>query len=237
MSDGVPRVFIDTEVFVRNNFDYAGPRLDSLRKLGATGNCSTVRYRLTVREIEANLDLQIESAVTSLRPAAIFRNSALPKIKNRLSRLTLDRSRRNRGRNCAVLEGCEGDDVESPADVLPTVLDSYFNKKAPLVSARTRRSSRRVGARNAAPLLRGRGFDIAVVSSDQGIKRRARTKTTFISSTICLRIWTPFLLQRRRSSSLFTARSQRCVRRSSRKQEALPERGAVLVNQDGRWRN
>src|SRR5262245_53111851 len=126
MSEGVPRVFLDSEVFIRNNFNYASPRFESLRRLGADKTIRIFVTDLTVREVEANLNSLIESASTSLRPDAVLRNSRLPDVKAHLERLDVPAIQRElRAQLQDFLKAANVTTLTVEPSALPDVLNAY----------------------------------------------------------------------------------------------------------------
>ena len=51
INEGVPRVFLDTAVFIRANFDYKSARFKSLMTLASTGRIDVFLTELTLRRL------------------------------------------------------------------------------------------------------------------------------------------------------------------------------------------
>src|SRR5215218_10155834 len=71
-------VFIDTQEFVRRNFDIEGLELASLRRLGRAGKIQLVLTDVTVRELEAQIEKKYsefaEPLTRAMRRTKLLRN-------------------------------------------------------------------------------------------------------------------------------------------------------------------
>ncbi len=72
-------VFLDTQVFVTNNFDYGNRRLRSLVPLVEAGDIQVFLTSITVREIQANLETLVRG-VLRVRPDKILANSHASRV-------------------------------------------------------------------------------------------------------------------------------------------------------------
>ena len=172
INEGVPRVFLDTEVFIRGNFDYKSARFKSLMTLASTGRIKVFLTELTLREIEANIQSRVDAAVTSIRPEPVLENSNLPHIKALFDRLdTAPIQQELVGQLKKYLKAAKVNILAVPPDVLPLVLDAYFKKQPPFGPGKNKaefpdalvlETLREWCAENE--------LNMAVVSPDQGVK-------------------------------------------------------------------
>ena len=81
INEGVPRVFLDTAVFICANFDYKSARFKSLMTLASTGRIEVFLTELTLREIEANIRSRVDDAVTSIRPERVLKTLNFPTLR------------------------------------------------------------------------------------------------------------------------------------------------------------
>ena len=93
MNKGVPRVFLDTEVFVRENFNYKSTRFKSLMSLASAGRIQVFLTDLTLREIETSIRSHVDGAVASVKPGPVLKNSDLPRVKGLCGKLDVARIR------------------------------------------------------------------------------------------------------------------------------------------------
>ena len=75
INEGVPHVFLDTEVFIHENFNYKSPRFKSLMTLASESKIQVFLTDLTLREIGANIRGRVDDAVTSIKPNKVLKNS------------------------------------------------------------------------------------------------------------------------------------------------------------------
>ena len=172
INEGVPRVFLDTEVFVHGNFNYKAARFKSLMTLASTGRIKVLLTDLTFREIEANIRSHVDAAVTSMKPNKVLKNSALPSVKALFDRLDAAPIQQELvGQLEEYLRAAKATILAVPPAVLPLVLDAYFKKQPPFGSGKNKaefpdalalETLRAWCAKNKS--------DLAVVSPDQGVQ-------------------------------------------------------------------
>ncbi len=172
MSSVVPRVFLDTEVFIRGNFNYKSPRFMSLMPLASAGRIQVFLTELTLREIEANIRSRVDDAVTSIRPNTMLKNSDLPHVKALFDKLDAAPIQKELvGQFKKYLKATKATVLEVPPAVLPLVLDAYFEKQPPFGLGKNKaefpdalvlETLREWCAQNE--------LDLAVVSPDKGVK-------------------------------------------------------------------
>ena len=177
MSNGVSRVFLDTEVFIHGNFNYKSPRFKSLMHMASFGMIQVFLTELTRREIETNIRKFVKDAVAAMKPAKpnkvkVLKNSDLPHVKalfNKLDAATIQKELI--GQFKKFLEAAKVTVLEVPPAVLPPVLDAYFEKQPPFGPGKNKcefpdalvlETLREWCAQNK--------LDLAVVSPDEGIK-------------------------------------------------------------------
>ena len=172
INDGVPRVFLDTEVFIRGNFDYKSARFKSLITLASTDRIKVFLTELTLREIEANIRSRVDDEVTSIQPKPVLKNSDLPHVKALFDRPDAALIQQELvGQLKKYLKATKATILALPPDVLPLVLDAYFEKQPPFGHGKNKdefpdalvlETLREWCAENES--------DMAVVSPDQGVK-------------------------------------------------------------------
>ena len=172
INEGVPRVFLDTEVFVHGNFDYKSARFKSLMTLASEGRTQVFLTELTLREIEAKLRSRVDGAVTSIKPHAVLKNSDLPHVKALFDKLDAAPIQQElAGQLKKYLKAAKATILPVPPAVLPLVLDAYFEKQPPFGDGKNKaefpdalvlETLREWCVKNES--------DIAVVSLDQGVK-------------------------------------------------------------------
>ena len=132
INEGVPRVFLDTEVFVHENFDYKSPRFRSLMTLALAGRIQVFLTDLTLREIEANIRSRVNEAVVSIRPNAVLRNSGFPRVRALFEKLEVARIQEELVSQLEkYLKAAKVTVLKVPPIVLPLVLDAYFERQPP----------------------------------------------------------------------------------------------------------
>ena len=132
INEGVPRVFLDTEVFVHENFNYNSPRFRSLMTLALAGRIQVFLTDLTLREIEANIRSRVNEAVVSIRPNAVLRNSGLPRVRALFEKLDVARIQEELVSQLEkYLKAAKVTVLKVPPIVLPLVLDAYFERQPP----------------------------------------------------------------------------------------------------------
>ena len=130
-STPLKNVFLDTAVFVEENFNFRSPRIRSLVSLASDDIVNVFLTDITVREIKANLKEQVSRAVQK-RPDPILKNSSLPAVKRLFKSVDaeavekeflsqFDRFMKDAGVTVLRVE----------ADVLPDVLEDYFRRRPP----------------------------------------------------------------------------------------------------------
>ena len=172
INNGVPRVFLDTEVFIHANFHYKSARFKSLMTLASTGGITVFLTDLTLREIEANIRSHVDDAVTSIRPKSVLKNSDLSHVKALFDRLDAAPIQQELvGQLKEYLKAAKATILPVPPAVLPLVLDAYFEKQPPFGHGKNKaefpdalvlETLREWCAKNES--------DMAVVSLDQGVK-------------------------------------------------------------------
>ena len=172
INEGVPRVFLDTEVFVHENFNYKSPRFKSLMTLASESRIQVFLTDLTLREIEANIRGRVDDAVTSIKPNKVLKNSDIPSVRARFDRLDPAPIQQELvGQLKEYLKAAKATILEVPPAVLPLVLDAYFEKQPPFGHGKNKaefpdalviETLREWCAKNE--------LDITVVSPDQGVK-------------------------------------------------------------------
>ena len=172
INEGVPRVFLDTAVFIRANFDYKSARFKSLMTLASTGRIEVFLTELTLREIEANIRSRVDDAVTSIRPERVLKNSEFPHVKALFDKLDAAPIQQELvGQLRKYLKDAKVTILPVPPAVLPLVLDAYFEKQPPFGHGKNKaefpdalvlETLREWCAKNES--------DMAVVSPDQGVK-------------------------------------------------------------------
>ena len=172
INEGVPRVFLDTEVFVHGNFDYKSARFKSLMTLASEGRTQVFLTELTLREIEAKLRSRVDRAVTSINPHAVLKNSDLPHVKALFDKLdAAPIQQKLAGQLKKYLKAAKATILPVPPAVLPLVLEAYFEKQPPFGPGKNKaefpdalalETLRAWCAKNKSSM--------AVVSPDQGVK-------------------------------------------------------------------
>jgi hypothetical protein len=76
-------VFIDTSIYVKENFQYSSEKLDTLKKYALEGKIKLFTHKIIVDEVKSNIVEEISKAISSIKKikkeGKIFRN--LPKEK------------------------------------------------------------------------------------------------------------------------------------------------------------
>ena len=172
INEGVPRVFLDAEVFIRANFNYKSARFKSLMTLASTGEITVFLTDLTFREIEANIQSRVDDAVTSIRPKPVLKNSDLPHVKALFDRPDAAPIQQELvGQLKKYLNDAKVTILQVPPAVLPLVLAAYFEKQPPFGHGKNKaefpdalvlETLREWCAKNES--------DMAVVSLDQGVQ-------------------------------------------------------------------
>ena len=139
MNKGVPRVFLDTEVFVRENFNYKSTRFKSLMSLASAGRIQVFSTDLTLREIETSIRSHVDGAVASVKPGPVLKNSDLPRVKALFGKLDVARIRDELvGQLNQYMEVAKITVLDVPASVLSPVLDAYFARQPPFGPAKNK---------------------------------------------------------------------------------------------------
>ena len=136
MNSGVSRVFLDTEVFIHENFNYTSPRFESLMTLASARRIQVFLTELTLREIESNIRSHVDKAVASIRPpttqANVLKNSDLRHIKALFDKPDAAPIQEELiGQLKKYLKAAKATVLKVPTTVLPPVLDAYFEKQPP----------------------------------------------------------------------------------------------------------
>ena len=180
MNEGVPRVFLDTEVFIRENFNYKSTRFKSLMSLASAGRIKVFLTDLTFREIEASIRSHVDGAA-SVKPKAVLKNSDLPGVKALFGKLDVALIQDELvGQFSEYLKVAKVTVLDVPASVLPPVLDAYFGRQPPFGSGKNKAEFP-----DAFVLETLREWcaqeksDLAVVSPDKGVKTACEREEAF----------------------------------------------------------
>ena len=235
-NQGVPRVFLDTEVFIRGNFNYRSARFKSLMTLASTGRIKVFLTALTLREIKANLRSFVDGAVTSTKPHTVLKNSDSPHVKALFYKLDVAPIQQELvGQLETYLKAAKATILAVPPAVLPLVLDAYFKKQPPFGPGKNKaefpdalvlETLREWCAENES--------DLAVVSPDQGVKA-ACANDNALHQFDDLAEYLDALFAHDEALSLFVREMIPAAYEpiSEKAQELFPFHGAILVDEDG----
>ncbi len=131
-------VFLDTQVFITNNFHYGNRRLSSLVSLANAGDIQVFLTSVTVQEIDANLKKLVLEAHRP-RPDKILANSRIPAVEALFIQVPKDdvlSELRTQFERFLTDVGAEVLDVDGAS--LEPVLDNYFGRQAPFGSGKNK---------------------------------------------------------------------------------------------------
>ena len=128
----VPKnVFIDTEAFIRNNFDFDGRRFASLLQLVESGEITIFLTAVTVSEVRSNI-ISMVMNTRRIKPDKVLRNSRIESVEALFVRVPKAEAR------VELLEQFErflsaGDVevLEVEGESLEKVLSDYFDRRPP----------------------------------------------------------------------------------------------------------
>ena len=236
MSSGVPRVFLDTEVFIHANFNYKSPRFKSLMAQASAGRTKVFLTDLTLREIEANIRRLVDAAAASMKPPKVLKNSDQPHVRALFKELDAASIQKELcGQLEKYLKVVKATILKVPPAVLPLVLDAYFKKqppfglnknKAEFPDALVLQTLREWCAKN--------DSDIAVVSQDKGVKATCDGDDTLHQfDDIAKYLDALFASDEALSSFVREMIPEARVPIVEKAKEIFPNRGVILVDQDG----
>lgn len=235
-NEGVPRVFLDTEVFIRENFNYKSTRFKSLMSLASAGRIQVFLTDLTLREIETSIRTHVDGAVASVKPRPVLKNSDLPRVKALFGKLALTRIQDELvGQLREYMEAAKITVLDVPTSVLPPVLDAYFGRQPPFGSTKNKAEFP-----DALVLETLRGWcaqnesDLAIVSRDKGVKE-ACEKDEALHPFDDLPEYLNALFASEEALSAFVREMIQAAHRSifEKAKEEFPDRGAFLVDEEG----
>jgi hypothetical protein len=176
-------VFLDTDVFLHENFDYDSPRLASLTSLAASDRIQVFLTDLTVREVRANLLKAIDDAVASMaRPHPILRHSTQRAVKQLfipLERAALEAELL--AQFDQFLRAAKVKILPVEPRVLPAVLDRYFDKRPPFGTGKNKAEfPDALALETLAAWCAKKTRVLAVVTHDNGIKAACDNASTML---------------------------------------------------------
>src|SRR6266496_3526655 len=130
------RVFLDTEVFVGECFNFDSTKLSEIRRLASTGNIQVLTTKVTIKETKRRIDKMLRAARNALKDKKLrFTLSILQQTSVDCSVLrTLDvdvLSRELEEKFDKFLVDCKAEIVDASDISAEVILDSYFAEQPP----------------------------------------------------------------------------------------------------------
>lgn len=129
------KVFIDTSVFVGNQFDFGNKLFETLIEHAQAGRIDVLLPEITVREIRGKADEAVEEAIQGLQKA-IQRGPVLRPLGSPYAELhdTIDLAQAKAKIQSSIdgfLEKAKVKVLPTPSDAMKSVMDDYYGKKPP----------------------------------------------------------------------------------------------------------
>ena len=238
INEWVPRIFLDTEVFIRGNFDYKSPQFKSLMTQASTGRIKVFLTDLTLREIKANIRSRVNEAVKEIKPKAVLRNSGQPHVKALFDKLDGTPIQEELVEQLKkYLKAAKVTILAVPPTVLSLVVDAYFKKQPPFGPGKNKaefpdalvlETLREWCAKNE--------LDMAVVSLDKGVKAACAEDDALHQFDDILKYLDALFASNKEALSSFVRQMILATAHGpifEKAKEEFPRCGAILVDQDG----